>query len=193
MEKLLERSKQNFSNLKIIKHPLPLSTYSLQIPETSKDIFQWKTLKGSACRKATGPEILSRFISRCFRIPFAQELTKTLVEPWIWNGKPVQCQEWWLTQTFRLKVASGHLKHQACAECIVWSEGESQGKQSGRPYSFILCISVKSVASFEVRGRLIRHRQSSNIKNLCKDRGRQPLCWLSQGEDFEKTIKDKAI
>lgn len=54
------------------------------------------------------------------------------------------------------------------------------------PCSFILCISVKLVPSFKVRGRLIRGRKTSNIKLFCEDRGKQLLCRLLQADDFEK-------
>lgn len=96
MEKLLERSKQNFSNLIIVKHPLPFSTYSLQIPATSKDIFQWKTLKGSACRKVIGPEMLSRLISRCSEFHLLKSRQKHWLDPGSEMGNQSNCKsgEW---------------------------------------------------------------------------------------------------
>lgn len=87
-----------FKSLLIAKHPLPFSTYFLQIPATFKDSFQWKTNRGSARGLATGPKVFSRLVSRCSRISIAREWTKTLVGPRILNGKWAQWQERKLTQ-----------------------------------------------------------------------------------------------
>lgn len=173
MKKTLGKTQTEFFKpLFIIKHPLPFSIYFLQILASFKDIFQWKIKKGSAREFAPGLGVLSRLISRRSRISIARvDSDISWTQHLKWETGPTAR---WGTDRDRLKVISGRLKHQACVESAAGSEQESGGRQSERLHSFIVCISVKSAPSFEVKGRLIRQANLKHQNVLWRQRELPP-------------------